>query len=153
MTAIRIEPASAADIPDLCGLLALLFAQEAEFAPDAGKQARGLRLVIEDPRVGRILVARADDAVVGMVNLLFTVSTAEGAPAMLLEDMVVRADHRGHGVGALLIDAAVALACETGCARITLLTDAGNADAQRFYGRAGFQRSPMIPMRQSIEPA
>jgi len=147
---VTIEPATSRDIPALCDLLNLLFAQEADFVPDRAKQERGLRLIIDDPRVGVILAARDGGAVVGMVNLLFTVSTAEGARVMLLEDMVVRPDHRGQGVGLKLIESAIARATEEGCARITLLTDEDNTQAQWFYGRAGFRRSAMIPMRRAI---
>jgi ribosomal protein S18 acetylase RimI-like enzyme len=41
----------------------------------------------------------------------------------------------------------VALARAEGCARITLLTDAANAGAQRLYARFGFACSSMTPMR------
>lgn len=147
---IAIDDATPQDIPALCDLLDLLFAQEADFTPDRAKQERGLRLILDDVRVGAILVARDGAHVVGMVNLLFTVSTAEGARAMLLEDMIVRPDYRGQGVGLALIEAAIARAAATGCARITLLTDEDNTQAQWFYGRAGFRRSAMIPMRRAI---
>ena len=145
-----IDDASPADIPALCDLLSLLFAQEADFTPDRARQERGLRLILDDARVGAILVARSGSAVVGMVNLLFTVSTAEGGRVMLLEDMIVHPDHRGQGVGLLLIEAAIARAAAERCARITLLTDEDNNQAQWFYGRAGFRRSAMIPMRRAI---
>lgn len=148
---IAIDAAVSADIPALCDLLDLLFAQEADFVPDRARQERGLRMIIDDARVGVILAARADGgAVVGMVNLLFTVSTAEGARVMLLEDMIVRPDHRGQGVGLKLIETAIARATDEGCARITLLTDEDNTQAQWFYGRAGFRRSAMIPMRRAV---
>ncbi len=147
---ITIDDATLADIPALCDLLGLLFAQEADFTPDRAKQERGLRMILDDARVGAILVARDGRQAIGMVNLLFTVSTAEGARAMLLEDMIVRPDHRGQGVGLKLIEAAIARATATGCARITLLTDEDNNQAQWFYGRAGFRRSAMIPMRRAI---
>jgi len=147
---IAIDDATPQDIPALCDLLDLLFAQEADFTPDRAKQERGLRLILDDVRVGAILVARDGAHVVGMVNLLFTVSTAEGARAMLLEDMIVRPDYRGQGVGLALIEAAIARAAAKGCARITLLTDEDNTQAQWFYGRAGFRRSAMIPMRRAI---
>jgi GNAT superfamily N-acetyltransferase len=147
---IAVDTATPSDIPALCDLLDLLFAQEADFVPDRARQERGLRLILDDARVGVILVARAGDQIAGMVNLLFTVSTAEGARVMLLEDMIVRPDHRGQGVGLLLIEAAIARAAREGCPRITLLTDEDNNQAQWFYGRAGFRRSAMIPMRRSV---
>ena len=37
-----------------------------------------------------------------------------------------------------------------GCSRITLLTDATNESAMRFYGRAGFVGSLMVPFRLSL---
>jgi GNAT superfamily N-acetyltransferase len=144
---MRVTSATFEDIPRLCELLALLFAQEAEFAPDAGKQAAGLRAVIYSPQVGLILVVKESDEIVGMVNLLFTVSTFLGAKVALLEDMMVHPGHRGKGIGTALLNAAIERAKAEGCARITLLTDADNAEAKAFYRRAGFVESTMTPMR------
>jgi GNAT superfamily N-acetyltransferase len=142
-----IEEATPADIPALCELLEALFAQEAEFRPDTEAQARGLTAIIGHPEVGLILVARQDGQVAGMVNLLFTVSTALGGRVALLEDMVVSPPRRGTGLGALLLEAAIAQARRQGCHRITLLTDRANEAAQRFYARQGFVASPMRPLR------
>lgn len=145
---MQIDTATPDDIPALCGLLSALFAQEAEFTPDTAAQARGLAMIVGDPRVGSVLVARRDGEIVGMVNLLFTVSTALGERVVLLEDMVVAPSARGGGVGSALLQAAIAFAREQGCPRITLLTDRVNADAQRFYARHGFVGSDMLPMRR-----
>ena len=148
---IQIRQAVIADIPQLCDLLSLLFTQEADFTPDAGRQARGLRLILEQPQVGRIYCATDNDSVVvGMVNLLFTVSTAEGGVAAWLEDMVVHPHWRGQGTGEQLLQEAINQARAAGCSRITLLTDAGNAPAMRFYSKAGFARSQMVPFRLAL---
>lgn len=146
-----IRAARPADIPALGELLAALFAQEAEFAPNAASQARGLARIIGDPAVGTILVARDGDAIVGMVNLLFTVSTALGERVALLEDMVVAPAARGRGIGSELLREAIAHAWAQGCRRITLLTDGTNQAAQRFYARHGFARSGMMAMRLALE--
>ena len=82
-----------------------------------------------------------------LLGVLFLPSTALGGRVALLEDMVVRPDARGGGAGSRLLAAATEFARSAGCLRITLLTDAHNAAAQRFYGRHGFTRSAMIPMR------
>ena len=147
---VTIETATVQHIPQLCILLDDLFSQEADFTPDRARQERGLRLIIDDPKVGRILIARDGTQVIGMVNLLATVSTAEGGPVLWLEDMVVHRDRRGAGIGLALIEAAIEQARKDGFLRITLLTDENNASAQWFYGRAGFRRSAMVPMRRSI---
>lgn len=118
--------------------------------PDAERQARGLRLIVERPEVGRIYCATDGYNIVGMVSILFTVSTAEGGRAAWLEDMVVHSSLRGQGIGERLLHEAIGGARAAGCSRITLLTDATNSSAMRFYGRAGFVRSQMVPFRLSL---
>lgn len=146
----QIATATADDIPDLCALLAILFTQEEDFKPDANKQSAGLRRIIEQPETGRILVLREGSEVIGMVNLLFTVSTACGGKAALLEDMVVHPARRGDGLGRKLLEAAIELARQDGCLRITLLTDRANDAAIRFYMRHGFGMSAMLPLRLAL---
>ena len=147
---VTITSATGNDIPTLCGLLNILFTQEAEFAPNEAAQCRGLDMIITNPEVGTILVARENNTIVGMVNLLCTVSTALGARVALLEDMVVAPAARGKGVGSLLLQHAVEWARSQGCKRITLLTDGDNEEAKRFYQAQGFATSKMVPMRLVI---
>src|ERR1700743_2059758 len=99
----EIAIATAADIPQLAGLLAILFTHEVELAPDPAKQERALRLILSQPDQGRIFCARDGEKVVGMVSILFTVSPAEGGRSAWLEDMVINPDHRNQGLGERLI--------------------------------------------------
>jgi GNAT superfamily N-acetyltransferase/Fe-S cluster biogenesis protein NfuA len=151
MTVLDEKPktriATPSDIPALCDLLAILFSQEAEFAPDRRRQEIGLKMILDDPSRGEILVAEQDGQVIGMVSILYTVSTFLGAKAGLLEDMIVHPGHRGRKVGKTILDAAIAHARHNGCARLTLLTDTANERAIAFYARCGFARSAMIPLR------
>ena len=147
---IRIEQATTEHIPQMAELLAVLFSEEVEFRPDRQKQIRRAaddRLRAER---GNIFVATEEDEVVGMVSLLFTVSTAQGAPACWLEDMVLRPEYRGKGIGTRLLDHAVAYAKSHGFTRITLLTDGVSEKSIHFYERHGFQRSEMVPMRMYL---
>ena len=146
-----VKPATLQDIPRLCGLLDLLFEQEAEFQPDHERQAAGLAAIINDPQTGQILVLWEEDRIIGMVNLLFTVSTALGGRVAILEDMVVDASCRGGGAGSSLLQAAIESARRAGCLRITLLTDTSNRLAQTFYARHGFVLSDMVPMRRQLD--
>ncbi|ADD69270.1 GCN5-related N-acetyltransferase [Denitrovibrio acetiphilus DSM 12809] len=144
---MKISKATTNDIPELCGLLTILFTQEEEFKPDFKKQAEGLRNIIENPSAGCILKAEADGRIIGMVNLLFTISTFTGGKVAVLEDMVVLPEQRGTGTGAKILEAAKNTAKEEGCRRITLLTDGNNLLAQKFYKKHGFERSDMVAMR------
>ena len=145
---LRIEPATLDDLPALADLLIELFSIERDFEPDREKQLRGLQLILEQPNRGRIFVLRNESHIIGMVNLLITISTAEGGFVLILEDLVVRADHRGQGYGSRLLEYAESYAREKGFLRVTLLTDKPNLRNQEFYRRHGYQESDMIPMRK-----
>src|SRR5437762_2838077 len=89
MNHVVIEPATAQDLDELSELLGELFSEESDFRPNKEKQLRGLRLIFEEPNRGRVFVLRCDHSIVGMINLLFTISTAEGGFVVLLEDLVI----------------------------------------------------------------
>jgi len=144
---MKISLAEPADIPELCGLLSILFTQEAEFKPDFRKQADGLQKIIDNPQTGCIVKAEENGRIAGMVNILFTISTFTGGIVAVLEDMVVLPEHRGSGLGAEILKTAKNIAFDKGCSRITLLTDGTNTGAQRFYLKHGFSRSDMVVMR------
>lgn len=144
---LLIEPATTDDLPQLADLLYDLFSHEADFKPNREKQLRGLRLILEQPSRGRIFVLRSGSRIIGMINLLITISTAEGGPVVLLEDLIVHCNHRGQGYGGLLLEHALAFAREKGFLRITLLTDRLENRAREFYEQHGFRQSGMVPMR------
>ena len=134
-------------VDDLVLLLKSLFAQEAEFRFDEDAQRRGLLAILTMPSTGMILVIRENGRIVGMVSLLYTISTALGGRVALLEDMVIEKSSRKKGYGRTLLKACLRYAKENGCLRITLLTDHDNDVAIAFYESEGFRRSPMIPLR------
>jgi GNAT superfamily N-acetyltransferase len=142
-----IEQATLEDLPEMTDLLIDLFTHEGDFVPDRSKQMRGLQLILEQPNRGRIFVLREAGKILGMINLLFTISTAEGGFVILLEDVIVHREVRAHGFGALLLKHAIEYAKKKSFLRITLLTDRLNDGGHRFFKRHGFQESKMMPMR------
>jgi GNAT superfamily N-acetyltransferase len=148
---MKLIKATHLDIPELVELLNSLFEQEAEFEPNSETQSKALSKIILDSKIGIILIAKDDDKILGMVNLLFTESTALGSKVALLEDMVVLSSSRGEGIGSQLIDYAISEAKKAGCKRITLLTDIENTKAQSFYQKKGFVKSKMTPYRLLLD--
>ena len=147
MSETRIEPAAVDDLPHLAELLNDLFSKEADFRPDQTKQLRGLEMIITQPNKGRIFVLRSFERIIGMINLLFTISTAEGGSVIILEDLIVRQEHRSQGFGAQLLEYAIEFAKQKDFLRITLLTDRLDEPAKHFFHKYGFTESVMVPMR------
>ncbi len=148
----KVEMATLEDLPALTELVMDLFSMSAgDFKPDRALQERGLRLILEQPNRGRIVVIRNEDKIFGMVNMLFTISTASGGFVILMEDVVIHPHHRGRGYGTMLVNHVVEFAKQKNFLRITLLTDKISAESQDFFQKQGFNYSNMIPMRYMIE--
>lgn len=143
----QITLATLAELDDLAHLLNVLFTQDIEFEPDYEKQKAGLEQIIANPELDEILVMKIDGKVVGMVSLLYSISTALGGKVAILEDMVVDKEFRRKGLGKELLHEAIAFARRRACLRLTLLTDFDNETAIKFYKCAGFSLSKMIPLR------
>ena len=144
---MKLTQAIYSDVPELVELLKTLFEQEVEFEPNAEAQRSSLSKIILDEKIGTVLVAKANEKILGMTNLLFTESTALGSKVAILEDVVILPEFRGQGIGSQLIDYAIEEAKRVGCKRITLLVDIENAKAQSFYQKKSFVKSKMVPYR------
>lgn len=144
---IKIGIAGHSDRDSLVSLLGFLFEQESEFSPNQALQQQGLSMIIKNPQLGEIIVLRRQGKAIGMVTLLYNVSTALGARVAILEDMVIHPQYRNQSYGTQLLIEAIKRARKTGCQRITLLSDTDNTSAQRFYQRNGFEASTMQPFR------
>lgn len=148
---VIIRPARLADLPRLTELLQLLFAIEADFSGDPGRQRRGLELLLASENAC-LLAAEAAGEVVGMASGQSTISTAEGGPALLVEDVVVLPQWQGRGIGRKLLAALVAWAEKRGISRLQLLADRDNAPALAFYEKLGWQTTRLVCLRCYGEP-
>jgi GNAT superfamily N-acetyltransferase len=146
-----IEFATTDDLPAMADLLAELFTLERDFQPDREKQLAGLKLIIDEPAMGRLFVVRVNAIIVGMANALITFSTAEGGRVVLMEDVIIKTEHRGRGLGTRLVKHVLTWATNERMSRVTLLADKGNALALGFYERLGFQPSAMTVLRRMLD--
>ena len=148
---VRVEPATIEDLDALTQLVVDLLELQDDFTPDPQLQERGIRHILEEPARGRIFVIRSEDRILGMANLLFTVSTAMGGFVLIMEDVIIHPNHRGLGLGAMLLEEVVSFAKEKNFKRITLLADKLSNDSQSFFQRHGFRFSTLIPMRLILD--
>lgn len=95
----RTETATIEDLYQITEFMMKLLALPDNLDADRALQRRGLHLILEQPACGRIFVLRNDHQILGMVNLLFTISTAHGGMVLLLEDFIIHPTHRGQGYG------------------------------------------------------
>lgn len=146
-----IEPAGEADVPAMSALLDDLFSIEQDFQPNGEKQMRAMRLLLSMPDRACLLVARdAQGKVAGMVSAQLVISTSEGAPSAWVEDMVVREDCRGAGVGRALLESLLQWAAGRGATRAQLLVDLDNDPALGYYRHLGWQTTRLAARRMLL---
>ncbi len=155
-----IRRATAADLPKIGRLGALLVEEHHDFDARRFLAARHrtptdyasfLSAQLEDPD-SAVLVADDNGEVIG-----YSYAVIEGydfmalrGPAGVLHDVIVDPEHRGRGVGRLLLDAILASLESRGAPRVVLSTAARNGPAQRFFASMGF-RPTMIEMTRELD--
>ncbi|MDQ7835629.1 MAG: GNAT family N-acetyltransferase [Humidesulfovibrio sp.] len=148
--ACTIREARTSDLDALVELLGMLFSLEADFAVDARRQRDGLLQMLEGAKNRLVLVADTAGVVVGMATAQVVVSTAEGGPSLLVEDVVVRPESRGLGIGRALLTRIEAWGTRLGATRLQLLADRDNAPSHDFYRACGFMPTNLVCLRRTL---
>ncbi len=82
---------------------------------------------------------------VGLVNAIEGFSTFACKPLVNVHDVVVAANHRGHGIAARLFAEVEAIARERGACKLTLEVLSGNHAARALYEKLGFDDYRLDP--------
>ena len=84
-----------------------------------------------------VVLAEDDGRPVGFALFFHNFSTFLGRPGIYLEDLFVVPEHRGGGIGRMLLAYLARLAVERGCGRMEWAVLDWNRDAIKFYERLG----------------
>lgn len=92
-----------------------------------------------------VFLAYRDIEPVGLAICFRGFSTFAARPLVNISDYFVFPEHRGAGIGRLLLGAIEQRARDLGCCRLTLEVQENNHHAKRVYGAAGFSRAIYVP--------
>lgn len=146
---LRLRQAVEADIDSLITLLEQLFTIEQDFTADPDKQRRGLDQLLRS-QLAYVVVAVLDGDILGMASLQVVISTAEGGRAGWVEDVVVREDQRGHGIGRAMLAHLSEWAKDNNLTRLQLLADQDNQAALDFYQHLGWSGTSLLAFKKSL---
>ncbi len=126
---------------DAATAAALLDAFNREFdTPTPGVEvlARRLRTLLAGGDQADLVALLHGDAPDGFAVVSFRPNVWFDAPVALLDELYVRPERRGHGIGSALLAAACNAARAGGSQELEINVDGEDHDARRFYERHGF---------------
>ena len=110
-------------------------------SPDDDRNRSFFRRFIAPSEDGLLLGAWEGTELAGFATLYWTFSSTLAADVVLMNDLFVRSDARGGGIGRALIQASVDVAKARGAPHVEWLTAIDNRLAQGLYERVGAERS------------
>jgi GNAT superfamily N-acetyltransferase len=139
MLRVEIREATDQDLPSILSLYA-------QPDMDNGKllslgQAREIFTRMKSYPFYNVYVATADGEIVGtFLLLIMDKMTHLGTPAAIVEDVVVRPDRQGKGIGKQMMKFVMDRSRELGCYKLALSSNIKRKAAHRFYESLGFER-------------
>lgn len=143
---ITCRKMTAADVSDAYAMLQAFLGEDEHYR--ASSQAYGdrgfqglndaLDLFLERPELGFVWMAYDEDGAAGICVISYAVSTSMGEVVAKLDDVSVRSDRTGKGIGTELLEQLKEQLRKESVARIDVAVHLDNQEARRFYEKLGF---------------
>ena len=145
---ITCRKMTAPDVTDAFNMLSAFLSEDEHYL--ASSQAYGdrgiqglndaLYLFLEHPDMGFVWMAYDEKGAAGICVISYAVSTSMGALVAKLDDVSVKEDRRGKGIGTVLLKQLKEQLRKESVTRIDVAVHFENPDARKFYERLGFTR-------------
>jgi GNAT superfamily N-acetyltransferase len=134
---LSIRPATRADLPLIAQFIRDL-AEYEKLAHEVRFDEAGLGERLFGPRpYAEVIIGELDGTPQGFALFFHNFSTFEGKPGIYLEDLFVRPEARGSGLGKALLQRLAQLAVERDCARLEWAVLDWNEPSIGFYKSLG----------------
>jgi len=139
---IEIRPARAGEVAAVVALLADdVLGAGRETPDDLTPYLAAFARLEADPNQ-ELLVAVRDGVVVATLQLSILAGLSHrGGTRAIIEAVRVHSSERGNGLGATLVERAIAESARRGCRVVQLTSAHSRTDAHRFYERLGFSNT------------
>jgi len=138
----------AADVSDAFDMLSSFLRADEHYL--ASSQAYGdlgmkglndaLDIFLERPELGFVWMAFDEKGAAAICVVCYAISTSMGSVVAKLDDVSVKEDRRGKGVGSELMEQLKEQLRKESVTRIDVAVHLENPDARRFYEKSGFIR-------------
>ena len=137
---------TAADVTDAFEMLRIFLREDEHYLAsseaygDRGFQGLNdaLDLFLEQPELGFVWIAYDEKGAAAVCVVCYAISTSMGAVVAKLDDVSVKADRRGGGIGTALLEQLKEQLRKEAVTRIDVAVHLENPEARRFYEKLGF---------------
>jgi len=136
----------AVDVPEAFHMLTDFLSADEQYL--ASSQAYGdlglkglndaLDLFLERPELGFVWMAYDENGAAGICVICYAISTSMGSIVAKLDDVSVKSDRRGQGVGSKMLEQLKEQLRKESVTRIDVAVHIENPQARRFYEKLGF---------------
>jgi GNAT superfamily N-acetyltransferase len=143
---ITCRKMTAADVSEAFEMLRTFLSEDEHYL--ASSQAYGdrgfqglndaLDLFLERPELGFVWIAYDELGAAAICVICYAISTSMGAVVAKLDDVSVKADRRGKGIGSALLEQLKEQLRKESVTRIDVAVHMENPQARRFYENLGF---------------
>lgn len=145
---ITCRKMTAPDVTEAFGMLSAFLSEDEHYL--ASRKAYGdrgiqglndaLYLFLEHPDLGFVWMAYDEGGAAGICVICYAVSTSMGSMVAKLDDVSVKGDRRGKGIGTALLEGLKEQLRKESVTRIDVAVHLDNPKARQFYERLGFTR-------------
>ena len=134
---LSLRPAVRADVPLILSLIRELATYERDPAAVVATETALERDGFGERPLFQVTIAEWDGEAVGFAFWFFAYSTWRGQPTLYLEDLFVRPEARGRGLGKEMMRFLARTALDTGCGRFVWQVLDWNTPSIEFYESLG----------------
>jgi GNAT superfamily N-acetyltransferase len=134
---VRIRFGELADVPLIAELIRGLARYEKLEQEVTATEEKLTDALFGERRYAETLIVEDGGEPVGFALFFHNFSTFLAQPGIYLEDLFVKPEHRGRGIGRSLLERLAQIAVDRGCGRLEWAVLDWNENAIRFYERLG----------------
>jgi ribosomal protein S18 acetylase RimI-like enzyme len=145
------RPAREADAPELLAMMRVFYEHEGiEFDPAAARRA--LLKLIGDANLGEVFIILSGEETAGYAILSYGFSLEFGGRDALVDELFLREEFRGRGIGRSAMVHLASAARQGGAHAIHLEVERKNARAQALYRSMGYEDHDRYLMTRQLGP-
>lgn len=148
----RFRPAVSGDVDAIVAMMRGYYGQDGYTFVESEARAAALML-INDPTLGRLWVARDGDEVVGYVAVALGFSFEYRGREAFVDELLIAESHRGRGLGREALEVAEAYCRDAGVNALHLEVERHREHAIELYRRRGFEDFERYLMTKWLTPS